>query len=285
MVKQMDKFKIGVTCALHAPTGAPFPLVDPNIYGTIDFLADNGFDSIELHLRKPDEVDGYRILNYCEKKGILISSIGTGMAYGEGLSITAADPLVRGAAIQRLKEQLDLASVLECPIVVGSIRGKIGSDSDFNTVNERMIESCKELCEYAEKGNGSIVVEAIDRIETDYLPTAQSVLQLIEAVGSDKLMVHLDTYHMNMEERDWREPVLSCGNKLRHIHVADNTRHYPGYGLIDFLPFLKALRDIRYAHTLTMECYPGENGRETVLKGLAYLRGLESKVFTVEKED
>lgn len=274
----MTSFKIGVTCALNAPKCAPFPLVDPDIYATVDFLAENGFDSIELHLKRPDEVDGYRIKDYCGEKGIFISSIGTGMAYGEGVSITSRDTGVRRAAIQRLKEQLDLASLLACPIVIGSIRGKIGTDSDFRTVNTRMIESCKELCDYAEKGNGNIVVEAIDRIETDYLPTAESVLQVIDAVGSDKLLVHLDTYHMNMEERDWRVPVLACGKRLGHVHVADNTRHYPGYGLIDFVPFLRALRDIGYDHTLTMECYPGENGRQAVLKGLSYLRILEKQV-------
>ncbi len=269
------KFKIGVTCAVDAPDGSPFPLVNSDICATIDFLAENGFDSIELHLLKPSEVDGSRIKEYCDQKGILISSIGTGMAYGkEGLSITSTDEDVRKRAVQRLKEQLDLASLLNCSIVIGSMRGVIGPKDSREAVDSRMIESCKELCEYAERGNGTIVIEAIDRFETNYLQRAEEVMDIIHRVGSDRLGVHLDTYHMNMEERDWKQPVLLCKNHLKHVHVADNTRHYPGYGLINFAPFLEALEAIGYDQTLTMECYPVPDGKTSVLRGMEFLRGL-----------
>ncbi|MEG7531799.1 MAG: sugar phosphate isomerase/epimerase family protein [Hungatella sp.] len=268
-------FKIGVTCALDAPEGSPFPLVNPNIYATVDFLAENGFDSIELHLLHPSEVDGSRIKEYCAAKGLLISSIGTGMAYGrEGLSITSPDVQVRKRAIQRLKEQLDLASELECSIVIGSMRGEIRKGSSKKEIDKQMIEGCKELCEYASAGKGSIVIEAIDRFETNYLQTAEEVMDIIEQVDSDKLGVHLDTYHMNMEECDWKKPVLLCGKKLRHVHVADNNRNYPGWGLIDFKPFLRALDEIGYDQTLTLECYPRPDGKTAVKRGLQHLRML-----------
>ena len=272
-------FKIGVTCALSAPSNSPFPLIDPDIYQTVDYLASHGFDSIELHLCRPDEVDAFRIRDYCADKGILISSIGTGMAYGrEGLSITSKDNFIRKRELQRLKDHLDLASVLGCSIVIGSMRGTVPDGASFSSTDRLMIESCKELCDYAEKGNGRIVIEAIDRIETNYLLTAQDVLEVIDKVGSNKLLVHLDTYHMNMEERSWRDPVIACGKKLGHVHVADNTRHYPGYGLINFVPFLKALREVGYDQTLTLECYPWPDGKTAVERGLAHLRTLEASL-------
>ncbi len=272
-------FKIGVTCAINAPAGSPFPLINPDIYQTVDYLSDHGFDSIELHLCRPDEVDAYRILDYCQRKGIIISSIGTGMAYGrEGLSITSRDQDIRKRAVQRLKDQLDLASILGCSIVIGSMRGIIPPDESRDSIDRLMFDSCRELCDYAERGNGRIVIEAIDRIETNYMRTAQDVLDFIDSVGSNKLLVHLDTYHMNMEERSWREPVIACGSKLGHVHVADNTRHYPGYGLIDFIPFLKALEEIGYNQTLTLECYPWPDGKTAVERGLAHLRSLEAQL-------
>lgn len=268
-------FKVGVTCAVAAPAGVPFPLVNPDIYKTVDFLADNGFDSIELHLLKPSEVDAERIREYCAEKKIMISSIGTGMAYGrEGLSITSPDEGIRRRAVQRLKEQLDLASKLECSIVLGSMRGMIPDEKSRAAVDARMAEACRELCDYAEKGRGTIVIEAIDRFETNYLRTAEEVMGIIDRVGSERLGVHLDTYHMNMEERDWKKPVLLCGDRLRHVHVADNNRNYPGWGLIDFRPFLEALDEIGYNQTLTLECYPDPDGETAVKRGLAHLRGL-----------
>lgn len=269
------RFKVGVTCALDAPDGVPFPLVNPDIYGTMDFLADHGFDSIELHLLHPSEVDGPKIKDYCGQKGLIVSSIGTGMAYGrEGLSITSPSAVIREKAIQRLKEQLDLASQLECSIVIGSMRGEIEKGGTKTEVDKLMIEACKELCDYAEKGKGTVVIEAIDRFETNYLRTAEDVMEIIGKVGSDKLGVHLDTYHMNMEERDWKKPVLLCGNRLKHVHVADNNRNYPGWGLIDFKPFLEALEEVNYDQTLTIECYQDPDGKTAVLRGLEYLRAL-----------
>lgn len=268
-------FKIGVTCALEAPSGSPFPLVNPDIYETIDFLAENGFDSIELHLLHPGEVDGPRIKEYCRKKGLIISSIGTGMAYGrEGLSMTSPLEEVRKKAIQRLKEQLDLASLLECSIVIGSMRGEIPVGRDKAEIDSLMIEGCKELCDYASRGRGTIVIEAIDRFETNYLQRAEEVMEIIDLVDSDRLGVHLDTYHMNMEEQDWKKPVLLCKDKLRHVHVADNNRNYPGWGLIDFRPFLEALDEIGYHHTLTLECYPKPDGKTAVLRGLEHMKKL-----------
>lgn len=268
-------FKVGVTCAVAAPAGAPFPLVNPDIYQTVDFLAEHGFDSIELHLLKPSEVDAGKIKEYCAKKKIMISSIGTGMAYGrEGLSITSPDADVRRMAVKRLKDQLDLASELNCSIVLGSMRGVIPDGESRTVMDARMLEACKELCDYAERGSGSIVIEAIDRFETNYLRTAEDVMEIIDRVGSGKLGVHLDTYHMNMEERDWKKPVLLCGDRLRHVHVADNNRNYPGWGLIDFRPFMEALDEIGYDQTLTLECFPVPDGETAVLRGLAHLRGL-----------
>ncbi len=269
------KGKIGVTCALDAPAGSPFPLVNPDIYETVDFLAENGFDSIELHLLKPSEVDGPRIREYCRERKIMISSIGTGMAYGrEGLSVTSPDRDVRERAIKRLKDQLDLASLLECSIVIGSMRGEIPDGESREVIDRRMIDACSRLCDYASVGNGSIVIEAIDRFETNYLRRAEEVLEIIDKVGSPRLGVHLDTYHMNMEESDWKQPVLLCRDRLRHVHIADNNRNYPGWGLIDFRPFLEALDEVGYSQTLTIECYPWPDGKTAVLRGLSHMRGL-----------
>lgn len=264
--------KIGATCAMGAPKNSPFPILTDNFFETADWLAEKGFDSMEVHIRTPELVDGPRLFDHCQSKGLEISSIGTGMAYGmEGLSITSPDRSVRKNAVQRLKEQLDLGVQMHCPIVIGSMRGVIGGQQSFEQVDARMVESMEELADYAEKVNGEIVIEAIDRFETDYLKTASDVLGLIDRVGSSRVLVHLDTYHMNLEEQDWRSPILACGKRLGHVHVADNSRNYPGWGLIDFRPIVACLLEIGYSRSLTIECYPVPDGPTAALRGLRHL--------------
>ncbi len=132
----------------------------------------------------------------------------------------------------------------------------------------------KELAEYAEKTDGELVIEAIDRFETNYLRTAQDVLELIEDVGSTRVKVHLDTFHMNLEEQDWRRAILSCKGRLGHVHVADNSRNYPGWGLIDFRQIMSLLLEIGYDRSLTLECFPVPDGETALRRGLKHLDGL-----------
>ncbi len=265
-------FKIGASVCVKAPAGAAFPIVDPDIYRSIDWLSSNDFDSIEVHIPSPDLVDGARLKDYIARKGMCASSIGTGLAVAyEGLTMTAKERIIRDKAVERLMRQCDLGSQLNCPVIIGSMRGKVEEGDTYEAVDRRMIDATKRLMDYAEGLCVDVVIEAIDRSETNYLKTADEVLELIDKVGSKYLKVHLDTFHMNIEETDWKEPVLKCGERLGHVHIADNTRLYPGSGMIDFIPFLKALKKINYNRSLIMEIYPGNDGYQSCILGRDYL--------------
>ncbi len=195
-------FKLGASVCIKAPKGAAFPIVDP-----------------------------IRLKEYIQSKGMCASSIGTGLAVAyEQLIMTSKDKDIRDRVIERLMRQCDLGAQLDCPVVIGSMRGNIGPDDTY-----------------------------------------EEVLELIDQVGSSHLKVHLDTFHMNIEELDWEKPVLACGDKLGHVHIADNTRLYPGSGLIDFMPFLRALKKIGYDRSLIFEIYPGEDGYQSCILGRDYL--------------
>lgn len=272
MDKKLYKFKFGVTVALEAPPNSPFPIVDPDIYQSVDWLSENSFDSIELHIRTPDLIDRTKLKEYLIRKNMMVSSIGTGLAVAyEQLTLTSPDPWIRKQAIERLKKQIHLGAYMNCPVIIGSMHGNIPEGTEYKTIHNRMTEACKELMDYADPLGVDMVIEAIDRSETNFLMTADQVLELIEQVGSPHLKVHLDTFHMNIEETSWDKPVLTCKDRLGHIHVADNTRRYPGSGMIDFLPFLQAVRQVNYPGSLVLECYPWPDGYTACLLGRKYL--------------
>ena len=265
-------YKFGVTTALKAPLGTAFPLIDADIYKSIDWLSENEFDSIEIHIPSPEMVDAPKLKEYLKKKQLEASSIGTGLAaVYEGLTLTSKDSSIREKAVERLKAQVDLGAYLGCPIIIGSMRGRIHQDETHAIIEERMLNSLSMLMPYAEASGVDVVIEAIDRSETNYLLTASDVLKLIELANSDRLKVHLDTFHMNIEETDWQAPVKACGNKLGHVHVADNTRAYPGSGMLDFKPFLKALCEVGYKGSLVFECFPNPDGYTACLLGREHL--------------
>ena len=275
-------FKLGASVCVKAPAGAAFPIVDPDIYKSIDGLYDNDIDTIEVHIPSPDLVDRVKLKEYLDSKGMPASSIGTGLAVAyENLTITDSDPDVRERAIKRLEDQCELGEYLNCPVIIGSMREQIAKGQPYSEVDRLMIDACRRIMDFADPKGVDVVIEAIDRSETNYLKTTDEVLDVIERVGSSHLKVHLDTFHMNIEELDWQEPVLKCGKKLGHVHVADNTRLYPGSGMIDFKPFLRALRQVGYDRSLVFEILPGDNGYRSCQMGRDYLIGC---FHEIEKE-
>ncbi|NLC26653.1 MAG: sugar phosphate isomerase/epimerase, partial [Fastidiosipila sp.] len=209
-----EKFLLSATVGINAPKNTPFPINTNSFVEAADLLVELGYDAMELHLRSPEVIDSSEVLEYCDKVGLKISTIGTGQAYGlEGLNLTSDRKDIRIKAVQRIKEQMDLGRLVNCPVIIGSMHGNI-ENRTYHEVNELMVESMLEIADYAEKTDVEVVIEAIDRFETDYLLTANEILELIDRIGSEKILVHLDTYHMNLEEQDWRKPILACKGKL-----------------------------------------------------------------------
>jgi len=98
-------------------------------------------------------------------------------------------------------------------------------------------------------------LETVNRYESNLLNTAAQTLELIEAIGEDNVVVHLDTYHMNIEEVDVRSPVLAWGDRLGYMHVGESHRGYLGTGTIDFPTLFEALAEIDYQGTITFESF------------------------------
>jgi sugar phosphate isomerase/epimerase len=99
-------------------------------------------------------------------------------------------------------------------------------------------------------------IEPINRYETDLLNDVQSGLRFLERLGQDNVGLLLDTFHMNIEERNLIESIRLARTRLFHFHVADSNRWYPGAGHIDFRSVLATLDDIDYSGFVSAEILP-----------------------------
>lgn len=98
-------------------------------------------------------------------------------------------------------------------------------------------------------------LEVVNRYESNLINTAKQALAFIVDVGADNLKVHLDTYHMNIEEADFTTPVLASGDRLGYVHVGESHRGYLGTGTVDFPAFFGALAAINYQGPVTFESF------------------------------
>jgi D-psicose/D-tagatose/L-ribulose 3-epimerase len=107
-------------------------------------------------------------------------------------------------------------------------------------------------------------------------PLARQALVLADDIGEDNILIHLDTYHMNIEEDDLVRPVREVGDRLGYVHVGENHRGYLGSGHLDFTAFFHALADIGYTGPITFESFSSAVVAAGLSSDLAIWRNLWS---------
>ncbi len=73
-------------------------------------------------------------------------------------------------------------------------------------------------------------IEPVNRYETHLLNTGWQAVDMIKRIGAENMFVHLDTYHMNIEEKGAAQAILDAQEYLRYIHLSEIRPWHPGYG-------------------------------------------------------
>lgn len=120
------------------------------------------------------------------------------------------------------------------------------------------VGSVRKAAAYAEQKGVLLAIEPINRYESFLINNVDQALRFISEVDSEAVNLHLDTFHMNIEEPDPAEAIRKAGSPLVNMHVSDSQRGPVGHGHIDFAAIMKALKEIDYQGALTMEPLPPE---------------------------
>jgi len=235
-----------------------------------------GYDAVEIHVNDPHSLDIDEIQKTCEKNSISVSTLGTGMGFVvDGLCFTHPDISIREKAVDRIKAHIDIAQKLSSMVIIGSMRGNIPDLDDYKKYEAYAVDSTKEVVEYAAKQDVIVVMEAINRYETNFINNVEESLAFLYKVGiSPYIQLHLDTFHMNIEEGDITKGIKQAKETLAHLHFADSDRWYPGHGHIDFKGIIEALKDIEYEGYIAFECLPlptPYEAAENSLKNIKFL--------------
>ncbi len=233
-----------------------------------------GFDLVELSLHAPKVMD-LGMTRECLREYQL------GVACSRGLSSTAdvssEDPecVARGMAL--LEEAVTITAALGGHYFGGVPYSALGKYNHPLTALARknVIHSLKRLSDFAANKGVTVGIEIVNRYETNVINTANQALALLGDVGDPKNMViHLDTYHMNIEEVDFVQPVLACRDRLGYVHIGESNRGYLESGTVDFTAFFNALAMIDYQGTITFESFSSAVVSEELSNTLAIWRNL-----------
>lgn len=216
-----------------------------------------GFDGVELAVRDPKYLDIEKVIHIVEGFNLEVPAIGTGQAWGEeGLSFSDSNEVVRKAAIERIKEQIKFASHFNAQVIIGLIRGVIKEGIFRDEAEEWTIASLKECAEFGLKKNVKLILEPVNRYESNFINTLQEGAEFIDRVGVSNIGLLADTFHMNIEEVSIYDSIVKAKNYIAHIHFADSNRWAPGYGHLDFYKIVKTLKKIGYQGYVSAEILP-----------------------------
>jgi len=274
----MKTWKYGVSCAPEAPKTAPIPLTG-DLCDCLRKAAALGFDAIDYHTRENVVYDYDLIRRTMEETGCRISAVVTGRLCTEGgFTLTSEDPENEKTAVEGILKYIDMAANLGNPhpgLIIGWVKGKISAASSREAYFARLAKNLKILDAAAAEKKVPLYIEILNRYEIDCFLTAKETVAFLEEHELNNCLIHLDTFHMGLEEEDHPAAIRTVGSRLGYFHIADTTRWYPGSGYLDFKAILQALDEVGYQGYLTLECLPHEDGEETCRKGLAYTKCIE----------
>jgi D-psicose/D-tagatose/L-ribulose 3-epimerase len=225
---------------------------------SIEFAAhrtvEAGFDLLELSLHDLDNLDVVNTREALRKAGLQVAC-SRGLAFDADVS--SEDPKVVERGAKLLQASLQATADLGARMLTGALYSALGKYprpvSDGGLRNA--VAVLKDLADEAAKRDVVLGLEVCNRYETNVVNTARQALNLADKIGRDNVVLHLDTYHMNIEEDDLVRPLHEVSDRLGYVHIGENHRGFLGSGHIDFTGFFHALADIGYAGPITFESF------------------------------
>lgn len=213
-----------------------------------------GYDVIEVPLFDPKTVDLARTRDLLRQHGVK-PSVSLGLT--ADLDISSEDLAVSKAGVARLIEVVEGTAFIGGSVVAGVIASAwqkyLTSASEKGRANA--ISGLREVAQAARGKGVTLAVEVVNRFESNLLNTAAQAVRFVDAIGEDNVGIHLDTFHMHIEEPDAAAAIAVCGPRLRYFHVNENHRGYIDTGSIDFPPIFRALARANYTGVIAFEAF------------------------------
>ncbi|MCA3453327.1 MAG: sugar phosphate isomerase/epimerase [Rhodobacter sp.] len=194
-------------------------------------------------------------------------------------------------AIEHLCRSMDKAAEMGCEALSGVTYGGIGERTGLPptmTEYDNIARALTAAARHAKKLGIAFGIEPVNRYENHLINTGAQAKWMIEKVGADNIFIHLDTYHMNIEEKGAGNGILDAREHLRYIHLSESDRGTPGEGTCDWDEVYATLAAIGFRGGLAMESFinmppevgyglavwrpVAENFEAVMDKGLPFLR-------------
>jgi len=224
------------------------------IRNAIDRAAALGFDGIAIPLRDPASVPAESVARWCAAARIAPYAVSGGRADAD---ISSADPEIAALGHARLALTLAKARDIGARHLGGILYGAMMKHPRRATqgARERAAAALANAASAAALDGITIALECVNRYETNLLNTAEQGRDFLALVGAPNLRLHLDTYHLNIEERDAAEAIVDSAAELGFMEFGESHRGMLGQGSVDLRGAVRALVAIGYRGPIGIEAF------------------------------
>ena len=233
------------------------PLTTARVEALADKAVQLGFDVLELACEDTALLDFPQVRDALAARGLEPVVCG---AFGPGRDISSDDASARQGGFAYIRQLIDAAAVVGARIVCGPMYSQTGKarllpDDARRAERRRAASALKELADYAAERGVRLALEPLNRFETDMINTVQQGMDFLAEVDHPAVGLHLDTFHMHIEEKSSADAVRLAGDRLFHFHACENDRGIPGTGQVAWKSIASALREIGYQGAVVIESF------------------------------
>ena len=224
----------------------------------LDKVKQMGFDTFEFGLEDPSHVDPGKLKAKLQETGLRLVVCG---AFGPDRDLTHEDSAVRNNSLNYIGHALKICQQAGAKVLAGPMYSAVGKRRHVSADQKKRewdlaVEGLKKAAQQANQMGIRLAVEPLNRFETDLINTADQCKRLLDEVGDKSVGFHLDSFHMNIEEKNSYDAIKLAGDRLYHFHACENDRGAPGSGRnIDWDGVSKALREVNYQGEAVIESF------------------------------
>jgi len=266
--------KSAITISLvHEAKGGPFVFWH-DIPGACTKAAELGFDAVEIFPPQAWGFDVELLKTSLKETNLAVAAMGTGAGkVKHNLTLTSVNEAIREQAREFVAAMIDCAAEHNAPAIIGSMQ-QSAEKIDRQAALQYFQQAIDELAPLAEKKNQILLIEPLNRYETNLLNTVQQGLEFISTLKAQNVRLLLDVFHMNIEEQNIPQVIRLAGSAIGHVHFADSNRRAVGFGHTDFPYIIRALEDIRYEGYLSAEILPWPNSEAAAAQTIEAFKAL-----------
>ncbi|NYZ12470.1 sugar phosphate isomerase/epimerase [Azospirillum sp. RWY-5-1] len=239
--------------AIHAAVWGP-RWCGADLDRTLESAARIGYDHVAVPLRRFEDVDPPALDRAFRAQGLTpLNTCGL----SPDTDVGSADADARGRGVARLRTAVAMARDMGSPQINGVLYGPLGKAGGPPQPDAvaRAAECMAEVADYAAAAGVRLALEMVNRYETNLLNTVDQALAFLDMAGHSNLWLHLDTYHMSIEEADPIGAIRRALPRLSYFELDQGNRGNLNDGSLDLRAWTAQLFAAGYTGIVGVEAF------------------------------